>query len=258
MSEFNFKKKYGQNFLNNEDIIDKIVSSIEPNQNDLIIEIGPGSGALTRKLKSYNATLLAFEIDGETRQYLDKLENKKTHIIYEDFMTADVPKILSDYSYDKLYIIGNLPYYITTAIIDRIINLELNPEQITIMVQKEVADRFLAKPRTKDYGYMTLILNYWFDLVRVVEAPKKYFTPVPKVDSTVLKLVKNPIEQIDYPKFVKLLKDSFQFKRKTINNNLKGYDKDKVASILEKHGYTLSNRAEEIDLETYIDLVKNI
>ena len=114
--------------------------------------------------KKYNCQLIAFEIDQETHKYLDKLEDDKTKIIYSDFLEVDLKQILNDYIYDKLYIIGNLPYYITTPIIEKIIDSKINPESITIMVQKEVGDRFLASPHTKEYGYITVLLNYWYDM----------------------------------------------------------------------------------------------
>lgn len=258
MSKFVFKKKFGQNFLKNQSIIDKIVDSIEPNKDDLIIEIGPGSGALTKRLKKYDATLIAFEIDLETKKYLDKLEDDKTNIIYEDFLNADILKILNKYHYTNLYIIGNLPYYITTPIIEHIIELNLNVSSMVFMVQKEVADRFLSKPRSKNYGYMTVILNYWFDVEKIIDVDKKNFVPMPKVDSTVLRLSRKETLNVDYDKFDTLVKDSFKFKRKTLNNNLKSYNRRELEIILNRHGYTLENRAEEIDLETFIDLTNNI
>ena len=258
MSKFVFKKKFGQNFLKNQSIIDKIVDSIEPNKDDLIIEIGPGSGALTKRLKKYDATLIAFEIDLETKKYLDKLEDEKTHIIYEDFLNANILKILNKYHYTNLYIIGNLPYYITTPIIEHIVELNLNVLSMVFMVQKEVADRFLSKPRSKNYGYMTVILNYWFDVEKIIDVDKKNFVPMPKVDSTVLRLSRKETLNVDYDKFDTLVKDSFKFKRKTLNNNLKAYDRCVIETILNRHGYTLENRAEEINLETFIDLTNNI
>ncbi len=258
MSKFVFKKKFGQNFLKNQNIIDKIVDSIEPNEDDLIIEIGPGSGALTKKLKKYDATLIAFEIDLETKQYLDKLEDEKTQIIYQDFLTADILEILDKYNFTNLYIIGNLPYYITTPIIEHIIKLNLNVSSMVFMVQKEVADRFLSKPKSKNYGYMTVILNYWFNIEKIIDVDKKNFVPMPKVDSTVLRLSRKETLCVDYDKFDALVKDSFKFKRKTLNNNLKSYNRRELEIILNKHGYTLENRAEEIDLETFIDLTNNI
>lgn len=258
MSKFEFKKKYGQNFLQNEEIADIIVNSINPTKDDLIIEIGPGSGAITKKLKKYNANLIAFEIDEETRPYLSQLEDTKTKIIYEDFMTCDIKETLKNIKYDNLYIIGNLPYYITTPILERIIDLNLGEKSITIMVQKEVGERFAASPKTKDYGYMTVLLNYWYDITKVVNVNRVYFMPIPKVDSVVIKLNKNKKEDINYDKFIKLIKDAFQFKRKTIFNNLKSYNKEKLESILTKHNATLQSRAEELDLNTFIDLTKNL
>jgi 16S rRNA (adenine1518-N6/adenine1519-N6)-dimethyltransferase len=258
MAQFNFKKKYGQNFLNNDNVKEKIVTSINPTEDDLIIEIGPGGGAITSKLKRYSSQILAFEIDEDTKKFLTPLEDDRTHIVYKDFLSIDVKKYLENYKYNHLYIIGNLPYYITTPILEHIVDSNIEPESLTIMVQKEVADRFLAQPKNKEYGYMTVILNYNFKVEKIVDVDRKYFYPVPNVDSTVIKLSKREKEQVDYDKFKKLLKDSFQFKRKTINNNLKNYDKNKVNEVLLKHGYNLQNRAEELDLDTFIDLSNNL
>lgn len=258
MTKFNFKKKFGQNFLNDKNIIEKIVDSINPTPDDLIIEIGPGSGALTKELKKYRANLLAFEIDTDTKEYLLPLEDEKTKIIYEDFLTANLPEILTNIKYNKLYIIGNLPYYITTPILEKIIDSNIEPESVTVMVQKEVAERFLAIPGTRDYGYMTVLLNYSFDISKICNVPNTAFYPQPKVDSTVIKLTKQNSKPLDYQKFKNLLKNSFQFKRKTIFNNLKNYPKEELENILNKHNYNLSTRAEAIDLDTFIDLTNNL
>ncbi len=258
MKEFNFKKKYGQNFLQNEAIIDKIIDSIDPTEEDLIIEIGPGPGTLTKKLKKYNSHLVAFEIDQDTKQYLLPLEDEKCHIIFKDFMTVDLLDELKDIQYKNIYIIGNLPYYITTPIIERIIDANVDPDEMVFMVQKEVADRFTANPKTKEYGYMTVLLNYHFEISKVIDVGRKNFYPVPNVDSTVIKFIEKEKKKIDYNKFKNLLKDSFQFKRKTILNNLRNYDTDKLNIILKNHNYTLQTRAEEIDLETFIDLSEQL
>lgn len=256
MTKFKFKKKFGQNFLIDSNTIEDIVNSISPNENDLIIEIGPGAGAITSKLKKYNANILAFEIDKDTSKFLKILEDNKTKIIYADFLESDVTNVIKDIEYNNLYIIGNLPYYITTPIIEKIIEENLKEESLTIMVQKEVAERFLAKPKSKEYGYMTVLLNYHYNIEKVCEVPRIYFEPSPNVDSTVIKLIKKDKAQIDYEKFKKFLKDCFQFKRKTLNNNLIDYDKDIIEKILIQNGYSLSNRAEEIDLDTFITIVK--
>lgn len=258
MPKFEFKKKYGQNFLQNDIIANKIVDSINPTENDLILEIGPGAGAITKKLKKYNANLIAFEIDTDTEKYLKPLLDDKTKVIFEDFMTSNIKEKLNNIKYNNLYILGNLPYYITTPILERIIDLDLKEKSITIMVQKEVADRFLANPKSKEYGYMTVLLNLTYEIEKVVDARKEEFYPVPKVDSTVVKLTRKESIVINYDKFKQILKDSFQFKRKTIGNNLKSYNKNKLEEILNRHDKTLQNRAEELDLETFIDLTNNI
>ena len=153
------KKSFGQNFLKDKNIINKIVESIEFNDKDLVIEIGPGKGALTTVLKEKNARVIAFEIDERMHEFLDKLESDNIKVIYEDILKVNLSDILSTYNYEKLYVIANLPYYITTPIIEKLICLDININQMTVMVQNEVADRFCAKPGTKDYGMMTVLLN---------------------------------------------------------------------------------------------------
>ena len=258
MSKFKFKKKYGQNFLQNESIADMIVNTISPNEDDLIIEIGSGSGAITKKLKKYNSYLIAFEIDEDTKKYLLPLEDNKTKIIYGDFLEANIQEIIKNINYKKLYIIGNLPYYITTPIIEKIIDSNINSESLTIMVQKEVGERFLAKPHSKEYGYMTVLLNYSFNLKKIVDVNRKDFYPVPNVDSMVIKLEKKEQKKINYQKFKSILADSFKYKRKTISNNLKKYNKKILDNVLIKHGASLTSRAEELDLETFIELSSNL
>ena len=144
--EFNFKKKFGQNFLTNRAIIDNIVNSISPSEKDLIIEIGPGGGALTRNLKKYHANLLCYEIDEDTKKYLIELEDDKTHIIYDDFLKRDIIQDIEKIDYDDLFIIGNLPYYITTPIITKMIESNIDVSGAVFMVQKEVAERMQAEP----------------------------------------------------------------------------------------------------------------
>ncbi len=258
MTKFKFKKKYGQNFLRDDQTIDKIVSSINPTENDLIIEIGPGGGAITKKLKNYRAQLVAFEIDEDTKKYLLPLEDEKTEIVYSDFLEVDIFKFLQKYSYENLYIVGNLPYYITTPIIEHIIDSEIEHNGFTIMVQKEVAERFLATPGHREYGYMTVLLNYHYEIQKVTDVTREKFIPAPNVDSAVLKLTPKKRQEIDYPKFKRLLRDSFQFKRKTIGNNLKSRDRIKLETILKRHGFDLTNRAEELGLDVFLDLTSTL
>lgn len=253
--EFNFKRKYGQNFLTNNGIIDSIVNAISPTENDLIIEIGPGSGALTRKLKKYNASLICYEIDKDTKMYLDELENEKMKVIYDDFLKRDILEDIGEVKYDKLYIVGNLPYYITTPIITKIIESNIDVSEAVFMVQKEVADRFSAVPKTREYGSITVFLNYYFDIQRLFVVSKNNFIPKPNVDSAVIKLAsKENRLDVDSDKFNRLVRDAFQFKRKNLNNNLKKYDKEKIESILDNLGYSLNDRAEDLSYDIFVEI----
>jgi len=259
MSNFNYKKNWGQNFLIDETVKNEIVNSINPKKDDLIIEIGPGIGAITTKLKKYNSFLIGVEIDTDTKKYLDKLEDDKTRFIYKDFLSTSFSSIVDNKTYTNIYFIGNLPYYITTPIIEKITELELENMEMVTMVQKEVADRFLAKPHSKNYGYMTVLLNYYYDINKVCDVKKECFYPVPKVDSTVVKFIpKKDKVKIDVEKFKTFLKICFKYKRKNLKNNLNKYDLSKIEDILNKKELSLSNRAEDIDLMTFIDLFNNL
>ena len=258
MANFNFKKKFGQNFLNDPNIINKIVTSINPNNDDIIIEIGPGSGALTKRLIQYNSNYIAFEIDKDTSKYLIPLENKKTKIIFEDFLKVDLNSYIRNIPHNDIYVIGNLPYYITTAILEKIIESNIAIKSITVMVQKEVADRLAAKPHTKNYGYMTVLLNFNYEIKKIVDVKRTCFYPVPNVDSAVIQLsLKQDKNDVNYYDFKKVIKESFQFKRKTLINNLKSIDRNLILEIVTKHGFKEDVRAEEIDLDTFIDLTKS-
>ncbi len=253
--EFNFKKKFGQNFLTNRAIIDNIVNSISPSEEDLIIEIGPGGGALTRNLKNYHANLLCYEIDEDTKKYLSELEDDKTHIIYDDFLKRDIIQDIEKIDYDDLFIIGNLPYYITTPIITKMIESNIDVSGAVFMVQKEVADRFSAKPRSREYGSITVFLNYYFDVQKLFVVGKNNFVPKPNVDSAVIKLTsKRDKMEVNIDNFNKLVRDAFQFKRKNLNNNLKNYDKEKLNMILDSLGYSLNNRAEDLPCDIFVKM----
>ena len=147
-----FKKKFGQNFINDKSIINNITSSINPTEDDLILEIGPGSGALTKNLVKYNSNLICYEVDKDLENTLNQIKNDKTQIIFDDFLKRDIQSDISKIDYNNLYIIGNLPYYITTPIILSIIESRVDVKEMVFMVQKEVAERFSAKPGTKEYG----------------------------------------------------------------------------------------------------------
>lgn len=248
------KKSLGQNFLVDNNIIEKIINEITSNSNDLIVEIGPGRGALTKKLKEKGSFLIAYEVDRDLEDILSGFVDNKTKIIWQDFLKSDIKEAIKNIKYNNLFIVGNLPYYITTPIIEHIIDSNINFEKLVIMVQKEVADRFLANPKTKDYGYISVLLQYYFDIKRVCNVSKYSFNPVPKVESTVLSFVEKERADIDIEKYKEFLKLAFRQKRKTLKNNLSNYDWDKVKLVLDIHNLSESVRAEEIDGDIFIEL----
>ena len=256
---FNFKKKFGQNFLKDKGVIQDIVNSINPDINDLVIEIGPGGGALTEYLVKKNSYYIAYEIDTDTKEYLDKYNSDKAKIIYKDFLKSNILEDIKDIKYNNLYIIGNLPYYITTPIITKIIEDNINAKECVFMVQKEVADRFSAKVNSKEYGSITVFLNYFYDIKKLFIVSKNKFVPVPNVDSAVIKLIrKDNLLDVDLNKFNKIVKNAFQFKRKNLRNNLSNYDKEKIESILKKYNLSLNDRAENLTYEIFVDITNNI
>ena len=251
----NAKKSFGQNFLKDQNIINKIINSINISKDDLIIEIGPGMGALTSRLKEKGATLLAFEIDERMKPILSKLEDDRTHIIYKDILSVDLSSELKKYSYNKLFVVANLPYYITTPIVEKLVTLNIINE-MTIMVQNEVADRFSATPSSKSYGMMSVLLNLNYDIKKLFVVKNTCFDPVPKVDSAVInmKLKDNPVKLDDYNIFKEFISKCFSQKRKTLKNNLGTELFNKVYEELIKYNYPLTVRAEEIPCDIYVDI----
>jgi len=250
---FDYKKSLGQNFLKDNNIINKIIESINPSKEDLIIEIGPGAGALTKELVKKDCDIICFEIDKRLEPILNEINADNLKIIFEDFLKIK----LSDYinkKYKRLFFVGNLPYYITTAIINKIVN-ETTPYEITIMIQKEVANRFNAKPCTREYGSLSVFLQYNFDIIKICDVSKNSFEPIPKVDSMVIKLKSKEKEKVnDENKFYKLIKDSFKQKRKNLRNNLKNYDLILIEKYLKEINKSLQNRAEELSVSDFIYL----
>ncbi len=261
-NDFNFKKKFGQNFIIDENIITNIVNKSEINKETLVIEVGPGAGSLTCGLANAAKSVLCYEIDTSLKQILnDNLsEHNNVDVIYEDFLKANISSDLSKYKYNKLYVVANLPYYITTPIIVKLIEDNIKVDKIVIMVQKEVGDRFKANPGTKDYSSLSIFLKYYFDINKIMDVSKNVFLPKPNVDSIVVAFSKrkSKIYVKNEELFFKLVKDSFKQKRKTIRNNLNGYNLDSISSTLLKHGYDLSVRAEQLSIEIFADIANNL
>ncbi len=262
MNDFNFKKSLGQNFLQDKNILENIVAAANVNGNSLTIEIGAGSGNLTKEIAKVSKHVLCYEIDTRLENILDESlkDYNNIHIIFDDFLKRDIKEDIKDYEYDNLYLIANLPYYITTPIIEKIIESNLKFQKIVVMIQKEVGERFNAKPGMKEYNSLTVYLNYYFDLKKEFIVSRNCFIPKPNVDSIVISLVNKKdllyLKDINY--FNKLLKDSFKFKRKTIRNNLKNYDLTIVEKVLNKYNFNLNTRAEDLPLIVFVDLSNNL
>lgn len=262
MIEHRFKKKFGQNFIKDNTIINKIVDNANVDNDTLVIEIGPGSGALTRVLCTKANNVLAYEIDTELKEILNELkeENTNLEVIFDDFLKRNVEEDIKKYQYKKLYVVANLPYYITTPIITKFIEDNIRLDKMVIMVQKEVADRLTAKASSKEYGSLTVFLNYHFNIKKLFDVSRNVFVPRPNVDSSIVELQNkdNKLYVKDIQKFYKLVKDSFRFKRKTLKNNLDGYDLDKVLMVLKKYDKDLTIRAETLSLEMFVDISNNL
>ena len=258
MEDFKFKKAFGQNFINNHKIIENIVRETFIKENSLVIEIGPGSGVLTKELSKYAKYVVAYEIDTRLEDILD--ENLKDchniEIIFDDFLKRDIMSDIKKYEYENIYVVANIPYYITTPIITKLIDSKLPFESITVMIQKEVGERFMASVGTKDYSSITVFLNYYFDMKKLFVVTRDNFTPKPNVDSVVISLVrkKDKIKVDNEELFFMLIRDAFHFKRKNLRNNLKKYDLEKIEEVLNKYQKDLTVRAEALDLNIFVDI----
>lgn len=257
--EIKAKKNLGQNFLQNETILNNIANSIITTESDLIIEIGPGMGALTKYLVKKNSYLVCFEIDTRMQDFLKQYKNNKTKIIYNDFLKSNILESTRDISYENIYIIANIPYYITTPIIKKVLELP-KLKSMSLLVQKEVAKRFSAKPGSKEYSSLTVYLNYYFDIEYLFDVSRKNFKPIPNVDSAVINFTKKKNKTFvkNEELFFKLIKRSFTMKRKTLKNNLKSYNWEKINEILVKNNIPETVRAEEIPLEIFIEIANHL
>lgn len=257
-NNFNFKKMFGQNFIIDENIIDSIIRKADIKKHTLVIEIGPGAGSLTNKLAKVADYVLCYEIDHSLDCVLNTVlkDDVNVDIIYQDFLKSDVLKDIQKYEFEYLYVVANLPYYITTPIIMKLIEDKIPVDKIVVMVQKEVGDRFKAKPGSKDYGSLSIFLQYYFEIDKLIDVSKHVFLPKPNVDSIVVEFKKrdNLLELKNSDLFFQLVKDSFVQKRKTLRNNLKGYDLEKIEQILNQYHFDLSVRAEALSIDIFVEL----
>ena len=255
VKDFKFKKKFGQNFLKDENILRNIVEKSEIDKDTLVLEIGVGAAYLTYYVSDRAKNVIGYEIDESLKDIInDQLKTRdNVEIIYGDFLKANVKDKLKEYNYKKLYVVANLPYYITTPIINKIINDNLGVDKIVIMVQKEVGDRFNAKPNSKEYNSLTIFLNYYFDIRKLMDVSRNCFTPKPNVDSVIIEFKSNKKYNVNNEElFFKLVRDSFKYKRKNLKNNLKEYDLEKINNALYKIGKDLTVRAEALTIEDFV------
>lgn len=255
------KKNYGQNFLIESSIVDKIAKNAITEKPCTVFEIGPGIGALTQFLSNYAENVVSFEIDDRLLPVLKDTLSECTNveIVHTDFLEVDLKKFVDKYKREDndVVIAANLPYYITTPILFKIFESEADITQITVMMQKEVADRFSAVPNTKDYNALSVITQYRCDVKTIMKISKHVFNPKPNVDSAVVQFRFKEKKQLDNEsEFFELVKACFKQRRKTILNNYGEYCNDKeLAKVnLEKANIAVSARAESLTLDMFIRL----
>ena len=260
---FRFSKSLGQNFLIDKDVLDSITEGADLNEDDLIIEIGPGIGVLTQAAAEKAGKVVAVEIDSgliEVMRYtLADLDNVK--VINGNILKTDIRALIEEEKGDlgHVKIIGNLPYYITTAIIMKLLSENVDAESITVMMQKEVGDRIMAAPGSREYGAISAAVQYYSIVNRITEVDKTSFMPSPKVDSCVLRM-----DILDTPSaapedeehFFKVIRAAFGQRRKTLLNSLgsTGAPKSVIAEALDESGVDRNRRAETLTLEEFARL----
>ena len=266
-NQFHIKKKFGQNFLTDKQILEKIVSASEINDSIGVIEIGPGLGVLTEKLLEKAKHVLAYEIDSELIPILEKnLSNySNLTLINKDILLADVKSDINRYlcDCDKVYVVANLPYYITTPILLGLLQ-KVHIDKYVVMMQLEVADRLCGKVSTKDYNSLSITIQYQASVRKLFKVPRTVFKPAPNVDSAVIEI--KAYDEIKHkPRnpelFFDVVRNSFAQRRKTLINNLMnrfGPEKEKITKILNKMGIKETARSEELTVDQFVDLADNI
>lgn len=269
MFGFSFAKKYGQNFLIDGNTVNNIVKNAGITKEDTVLEIGPGIGTMTQVLCEHAKNVIAVEID---KRLIDVLtftlkDYDNVTVINSDILKCNIEELCEKYSHDgKLKVVANLPYYITTPIIMELLEKNNNSviESITVMIQKEVAERLGAEPGNKDYGAITLSINYYSDANIVMNVPSSCFMPKPNVDSAVIRMDiydKPPVETKDETKMFKIIKAAFSQRRKTLVNSVSGSTdiaKETIIKSLNELGLSESVRGEALSLEQFAKLSDKI
>ena len=256
--DIKMSKKLGQNFLIKRGIVDEIVKAADLQEGEPVLEIGPGIGTLTQGLAQSGANVTAIELDTRLLEVLDTTlaQYSNVTIVHGDVLKLDVPSIMNN---EPFKVVANLPYYITTPIIMSLLESRLPIERLVVMVQKEVALRMVAKPGTKDYGALSVAVQYYTKPDIVLDVPPKSFLPAPAVTSSVIRCVlrdKPPVDVIDEKLFFRVVKAGFAQRRKTFANTMKttGLSKDRIEELLAKANIDGQRRAETFTLQEFADV----
>ena len=274
INKFNIRanKRYGQNFLIDDNILENIVSSSNIGKEDLVIEIGPGLGNLTEYILQNCKYALLVEIDPKMIEVLEYRFNDRNNfkLVNEDILKVDVDNMVKSieeeigYKFKNIRVVANLPYYITTPILFKLLEDENKIDTITVMIQKEVAERMVASPKSKEYGILTLMVEYFSDAKIEVIVPNSSFIPEPGVTSAVISLSKRSKYNVKNEKlFFELIHKAFAQRRKKMTNSLiagkfNNMEKEEIESLFEKCNISLNARAEELEIEKYIEIINNI
>ena len=266
---FNFQKRFGQNFLIDTHVLEKIIKAANVTKEDLVLEIGPGIGTMTQYLCENAGQVIAVEIDKNLIPILhDTLsEYDNVDIINEDILKVDIDALAKKYNNGRpIKVVANLPYYITTPIIMGLLENEVPIENITVMVQKEVADRMQTGPGSKDYGALSLAVQYYAEPYIVANVPPNCFMPRPNVGSAVIRLTLHetkPVEVVDKKTMFAIIRASFNQRRKTLQNGLNNspelnFTKEQVVKALEAMGKPATIRGEALNLQEFATLTNEL
>ena len=259
-NNFKFSKKFGQNFIFDKNLLYAIINDSGITKEDEVLEIGPGAGTLTKIIAEKAKLVVSYEIDKTLEPILkENLKDvKNSKIIFADALKENIANI--EQNFEKNYkIVANLPYYITTPLIFKFLEQTKKVESLTIMVQKEVAQRLTSKPGDKNYGAITVMLNYYGTVKILRNVPRHMFTPAPNVDSAMIQIVtKQQDENFDEQKFKDIVKYAFLNRRKTLVNNLLplGFSREQISTALQKLGKSTDARGEILSTEEFIKLSK--
>lgn len=254
MKEFVFKKKFGQNFISDKNLLNAIAQDSEVTNECEVLEIGAGAGSLTTVLSEKAKKVVSFEIDKDLQQHLSSLNLRNVEFVFDDFMKVDLKQVEIKFQND-FRVVANLPYYITTPIIFKLLEDSTKLKSLTIMVQKEVAERICAQVGGKDYGILTVMTNFYGKPKITRTIGRQMFYPIPNVDSALLhiEIDKKKFKNVDRKQFLKFIKTCFCMRRKTLLNNLGTvYSKEFLKTVLSEN--MLKRRAETFSLDEFIDI----